>query len=62
MENNLKEIIDPNMLLSILNMKLRDRYDSLDSLCYDLELNKEEVLNKLKNIGYKYIEEENQFK
>ena len=56
------KIIDPNILLSIINMKLRDSYSSLDALCYDLELTKEEVINRLKNIGYNYNEVENQFK
>ncbi len=29
---------DPAMLLSAVNMKLRDFYDSLDALCDDLDL------------------------
>ncbi|MBO1680927.1 DUF4250 domain-containing protein, partial [Bittarella massiliensis (ex Durand et al. 2017)] len=29
---------DPAMLLSIVNMKLRDFYPSLDVLCDDLEI------------------------
>ena len=28
---------DPMLLLSVVNMKLRDEYDSLDALCEDLE-------------------------
>lgn len=32
---------DPAMLLSIVNMKLRDFYPSLDVLCDDLEIEKE---------------------
>ena len=50
MTDKSKKIIDPNILLSIINMKLRDSYSSLDALCYDLELTKEEVINRLKNI------------
>lgn len=53
---------DPVMLLSFMNMKLRDMYDSLDSLCDDLDLNKEEVLEKLEKINYFYDERQNQFK
>lgn len=56
------KIIDSNILLSIMNTKLRDQYASLDILCHDLGLVKEEVENKLKNIGYNYDELENQFK
>lgn len=43
-------------------MKLRDQYGSLDILCDDLELSKDDIINILINIGYKYDEEENQFK
>lgn len=62
MTNDTIKISDSNILLSLINTKLRDQYDSLDSLCYELELSKEEVVNKLKNIGYNYNKEENQFK
>ena len=62
MEVNSKEIIDPNILLSLVNMKLRDQYASLDILCYDLEMTKENIVNTLKTIGYNYNETENQFK
>ena len=62
MENDSIKISDPNILLSIINTKLRDQYASLDLLCYDLDLTKEKIVNKLKIIGYNYNEEENQFK
>lgn len=62
MTNDTIKISDSNILLSLINTKLRDQYDSLDSLCYDLELSKEEIVNKLKDIGYNYNKEENQFK
>ena len=62
MINNSMKIMDSNILLSIMNTKLRDEYASLDILCHDLELTKEEIVNKLKNIGYNYNEVENQFK
>lgn len=53
---------NPQILLSIVNTKLRDFYDSLDSLCEDLDEDKEEIITILKNIGYSYNQEENQFK
>lgn len=53
---------DPIMLLSVINMKLRDQYDSLDSLCDDLDVNKEEIINTLSSVNYVYDEEQNQFK
>ena len=55
---------DPVMLLSYMNMKLRDNYSSLDALCDDLEINKDELANivsKLEGIGYTYRSERNQF-
>lgn len=62
MTNDSIKIIDPNILLSVINTKLRDQYASLDILCYDLELTKEIILNRLEEINYNYNEEENQFK
>ena len=52
---------DPVMLLSFLNLKLRDFYVSLDALCEDLDLNREEILEKMKQIDYAYDEENNRF-
>ena len=34
---------DPVMLVSFLNLKLRDSYASFDALCDDLQLNKDEI-------------------
>ncbi len=52
---------EPNMLLSYVNLKLRDFYDDLDSLCDDLDVSKMEIEEKLKTIGYSYSSERNQF-
>lgn len=52
---------DPVMLLSFLNLKLRDYYSDLDKLCEDLDLEKEPLLDKLQSIGYTYSKERNQF-
>ena len=62
MTNDSIKIMDPIMLLSIMNMKLRDQYASLDILCYDLGIAKEGILSRLDGIGYSYNERENQFK
>lgn len=62
MTNDSIKIIDPNILLSVINTKLRDQYASLDILCYDLELTKEIILNRLEEINYNYNEKENQFR
>lgn len=53
---------DPVMLLSFINMKLRDQYSSLDALCDDLDVSQEEIIEKLKSIDYIYDNEKNQFK
>lgn len=52
---------DPMILLSVVNTKLRDHYDSLDALCQDMEIEKEELTNRLGQIDYVYMEERNQF-
>lgn len=54
--------MDPNIILSIVNMKLRDFYSNLSVLCDDLGVTEEELKNKLNKIGYQYIKDENQFK
>ena len=53
---------DPNMLLSFMNMMLRDRYSSLEEFCivYGADIN--EITNKLKSIGYQYDEKLSQFR
>ena len=52
---------DPVMLLSFINLKLRDFYGSLKQLCDDLEVNEQEIRDKLASIDYHYNEERNQF-
>ena len=52
---------DPVILLSTINMKLRDFYSSLDALCEDLGESKEEITEKLSAIDYQYDENRNQF-
>ena len=53
---------DPVMLLSTINLKLRDFYGSLDSLCKGLDVDKKEIEEKLASIDYHYDENLNQFK
>lgn len=52
---------DPMILLSVLNTKLRDYYPNLDALCNDLEIDKLEIISKLKMIDYEYDSNRNQF-
>ncbi|MDO5456151.1 MAG: DUF4250 domain-containing protein [Eubacteriales bacterium] len=52
---------DPDMLVSFLNMKLRDQYASLDALCEDLDIDREDLIKKLRESDYDYIPARNQF-
>lgn len=52
---------DPVMLLSYVNLKLRDFYTSLDAFCEDLDMDRNEIVEKLSGIDYHYDEEKNQF-
>ncbi|MBQ2744272.1 MAG: DUF4250 domain-containing protein [Lachnospiraceae bacterium] len=52
---------DPMMLLSFVNLKLRDFYSSLDAMCEDMDLNKDEIESKLASIDYKYDPQLNKF-
>lgn len=52
---------DPVMLLSYINLKLRDFYGNLDAFCEDADVSKDEIVEKLASIDYHYDEERNQF-
>ena len=53
---------DPAILLSYINTLLRDKYDDLEKLCDDMELDSSEITAKLGSIGYSYSEQQNRFK
>lgn len=52
---------DPVMLLSFVNLKLRDYYSSLDDMCDGLDVSKQEITEKLAQIDYHYDVGRNQF-
>ena len=52
---------DPVILLSFINMKLRDYYPSLAALCHDLGADEEEIRKALAAIGYEYAADKNAF-
>lgn len=52
---------DSVMLLSFINMKLRDFYPSLDELCTDLDLNVNDISEKLASAGFNYDGKLNRF-
>ena len=59
MNNNLPK--DSVMLLSYINTQLRDFYPNLDELCKTLDVDKDELENKLAAIDYRYNAEMNKF-
>ncbi len=52
---------DPFMLMSFINLKLRDFYSDLDELCEDLNIDKAALCDKLKSAGFEYSEKYNKF-
>ncbi|MBQ8006500.1 MAG: DUF4250 domain-containing protein [Lachnospiraceae bacterium] len=52
---------DPAMLLSFVNLKLRDFYKSLDEMCDDMDADREDIERKLSKIGYEYDRSQNRF-
>lgn len=53
---------DPVMLLSFVNMKLRDEFPSLDELAAACSATVQDIKDALGKINYEYNEEQNQFK
>lgn len=52
---------DPIMLLSYVNTQLRDNYSSLDDFCSSLDVNRNELEEKLRMVNYEYDAERNAF-
>lgn len=52
---------DPILLLSYVNTKLRDDYSSLDAMCDDLQIDREELARTLHAVDYHYDAEHNRF-
>lgn len=52
---------DPFMLMSYVNMKLRDQYSNLEELCEDLQIEPEVLTTILGSIGMEYNRETNKF-
>ena len=52
---------DPAMLLSFMNMRLRDFGLDLDKLCDDLDVERSEIEAPLARVDYHYDAERNQF-
>lgn len=52
---------DPIICRSYVNTQLRDFYSSLDLLCDDLMINRDELVKKLADAGFSYDREQNRF-
>ena len=52
---------DITILFSYINTKLRDNYSSLDTLCEDMNIDKDWLLSRLAEGGFEYNEELNKF-
>ena len=53
--------MDSHMLLSIVNMKLRNEFRHFCEFCDDLNVEGKIIMLKLQKIGYSYQEDINQF-
>lgn len=54
--------MDVNILVSIINLKLRDFYSNIDLLCEDMDINKKVLIETLGKGNYEYNNSLNQFK
>lgn len=53
---------DPNILVSMVNMKLRDGdYDSLSDLCLSLGIDEQDLQKRLSEAGFNYNPATRQF-
>ena len=52
---------DPMMLLSFVNMKLRDQYPSLEELCAAMDVEPAWIVETLGAAGFEYSEEQRRF-
>ncbi len=52
---------DPFMLFSFVNMKLRDEYSSLESMCKALDIDEKNLIETLASAGFEYDKVNNKF-
>ena len=53
---------DPMILLSWVNTKLRDEYESLDALCADEDADAAALEQTLAAVGFRYDADQNRFR
>lgn len=52
---------DPYILLSYINTKLRNEFNSLEDLCLSIQVDEDHLIASLSSIGYTYDQNKNQF-
>ncbi len=52
---------DPVILVSFINTQLRDNYATLDEFCKVFQVEKDEIVETLKDFSYEYKPEYNRF-
>ncbi|WEM42860.1 DUF4250 domain-containing protein [Photobacterium sp. DA100] len=62
MDLNKYETMDPVMLMSIVNMKLRDEFGDLDALVKYYDIDKDKLVARLAAAGFDYLPETKQFR
>ncbi|KLV08518.1 hypothetical protein ABT56_03900 [Photobacterium aquae] len=56
------EKMDPIMLMSIVNMKIRDEFGDLDALVKYYDIDKDALVAKLATAGFDYLPDAKQFR
>tara|TARA_R110002096_G_scaffold46589_10_gene124312 strand:- start:1206 stop:1409 length:204 start_codon:yes stop_codon:yes gene_type:complete len=54
--------MDPHLLVGLLNTALRNESEDLEDLIRTHDFNKETLIQKLKEAGYQYVTDLNQFR
>ena len=52
---------DPMILFSVVNTKLRDEYPSLEALCNDMQVDRQQLEARLAQAGFEYTPAQNKF-
>ncbi|KJG07047.1 hypothetical protein UA38_19720 [Photobacterium kishitanii] len=56
------ETMDTVMLMSIVNMKIRDEFNTLDDLVKFFDINRDQLIAKLATSGFDFLPEVQQFR
>ncbi|MCD9503674.1 DUF4250 domain-containing protein [Photobacterium phosphoreum] len=56
------ETMDTVMLMSIVNMKIRDEFNTLDDLVKFFDINREQLIAKLATGGFDFLPQVQQFR